>query len=82
MVVPFTHIQEEIRDKCHEELFTLIMRRFMMRIAERVAVEYGCGALSSPVKVARSGCQPDHARHGRYRRGVRAAGIPSLHRHG
>ena len=26
MVVPFTHIQEEIRDKCHEELFTLIMR--------------------------------------------------------
>ena len=52
MVVPFTHIQEEIRDKCHEELFTLIMRRFMMRIAERVAVEYGCGALitgESPV---------------------------------
>ena len=45
MVVPFTKIQEEIRDKCHEELFTLIMRRFMMRIAERVAVEYGCGAL-------------------------------------
>ena len=45
MVVPFTRIQEEIREKCHEELFTLIMRRFMMRIAERVAVEYGCGAL-------------------------------------
>ena len=45
MVVPFTKIQEEIREKCHEELFTLIMRRFMMRIAERVAVEYGCGAL-------------------------------------
>ena len=45
MVVPFTKIQEEIRAKCHEELFTLIMRRFMMRIAERVAVEYGCGAL-------------------------------------
>lgn len=44
-VVPFTHIQEEIRDKCPEEYFTLIMRRFMMRIAERVAVEYGCGAL-------------------------------------
>ena len=45
MVVPFTKIQEEIRDKCHEELFTLIMRRFMMRIAEKVAVQYGCGAL-------------------------------------
>ena len=36
-VVPFTHIQELIRDKCPEEYFTLIMRRFMMRIAERIA---------------------------------------------
>ncbi len=36
-VVPFTHIQEEIRDKCDEEYFTLIMRRFMMRIAENIA---------------------------------------------
>ena len=36
-VVPFTHIQEEIRDKCPEEYFTLIMRRFMMRIAEKIA---------------------------------------------
>ncbi len=36
-VVPFTHIQEEIRDKCPEEYFTLVMRRFMMRIAERIA---------------------------------------------
>ena len=42
LVVPFTHIQEEIRDKCPEEYFTLIMRRFMMRIAERIAE--GCGA--------------------------------------
>ena len=45
LVVPFTKIQEEIRANCHEELFTLIMRRFMMRIAERAAVEHGCGAL-------------------------------------
>lgn len=45
MVVPFTKIQEQIREKCHEELFTLVMRRFMMRIAEKVADEYGCGAL-------------------------------------
>ena len=36
-VVTFTHIQEEIRDKCPEEYFTLIMRRFMMRIAEQIA---------------------------------------------
>lgn len=44
-IVPFTHIQEEIRDKCPEEYFTLIMRRFMMRIAERIAEQNGCKAL-------------------------------------
>jgi thiamine biosynthesis protein ThiI len=44
-VVPFTRIQEEIRAKCPEELFTIIMRRFMMRLSERVAEANGCGAL-------------------------------------
>ena len=44
-VVPFTHIQEEIRDKCPEEYFTLIMRRFMMRIADRIAVSNGAKAI-------------------------------------
>ena len=44
-VVPFTHIQEEIRDKCPEEYFTLIMRRFMMRIAQRVALDNGASAI-------------------------------------
>lgn len=44
-VVPFTHIQEEIRRNCPDELFTVIMRRFMMRIAERVAQRVDAGAL-------------------------------------
>ncbi len=44
-VVPFTKIQEEIRKNCPEEYFTLIMRRFMMRIAEAVAKRAGAGAL-------------------------------------
>ena len=44
-VVPFTRIQEEIRDKCPEELFTIVMRRFMMRIASQVAQRQDCGAL-------------------------------------
>ena len=44
-VVPFTEIQMQIREKCPEELFTLIMRRFMMRIAEKIARWNGCGAL-------------------------------------
>ncbi len=44
-VVPFTEIQEAIRDNCPEEFFTLIMRRFMMEIAQCLARDNGCGAL-------------------------------------
>ena len=44
-IVGFTEIQEAIRDNCPEEYFTLIMRRFMMKIAERLAKEHGCGCL-------------------------------------
>ena len=44
-VVPFTKIQMEIHEKCPEEYSTLIMRRFMMRIAERVARQEGAEAL-------------------------------------
>ena len=44
-VVSFTEIQEAIRDNCPEEFFTLIMRRFMMEIAQRIAQRDGCGAL-------------------------------------
>ncbi|MDD6489628.1 MAG: tRNA 4-thiouridine(8) synthase ThiI [Clostridia bacterium] len=43
--VPFTKIQEQIRDKCHEEYFTIIMRRFMMKISERIAKQNDCLAL-------------------------------------
>ena len=44
-VVSFTEIQEAIRDNCPEEFFTLIMRRFMMEISQRIAKDDGCGAL-------------------------------------
>ncbi len=44
-IVPFTHIQMEIHEKCPEEYTTLIMRRYMMRIAERVAQQEKCEAL-------------------------------------
>lgn len=44
-IVGFTQIQETIRDNCPEEYFTLIMRRFMMEISQRIAQEDGCGAL-------------------------------------
>ena len=35
--VPFTEIQEKLRDHCPEELFTILMRRLMMEIAQRIA---------------------------------------------
>ena len=44
-IVSFTEIQEAIRDNCPEEFFTLIMRRFMMEISQRIAKHDGCGAL-------------------------------------
>lgn len=44
-IVPFTEIQEEIRRNCPEEYFTLIMRRFMMRIAEDIAAHNECKAI-------------------------------------
>lgn len=44
-IVGFTQIQEAIRDNCPEEFFTLIMRRFMMEISQRIAQQDGCGAL-------------------------------------
>ena len=44
-VVPFTEIQEELRRSCPEALFTLLMRRFMMRISEQVAKRIGAHGL-------------------------------------
>ncbi len=44
-VVPFTEIQEQIKDNCPEELFTIIMRRLMMKIALRIAKQDKCQAL-------------------------------------
>ena len=43
--IPFTEIQEQIAKNCKEEYFTLIMRRCMMRIAEKMAIKEHCGAL-------------------------------------
>ncbi len=44
-IVPFTKIQEMLREKCPEPYFTLAMRRFMMRISELVAQRIQAGAL-------------------------------------
>lgn len=56
-IVPFTHIQEEIQKNCPEEYFTLIMRRFMMRLAQQVARKEGCGALITGESLAQVASQ-------------------------
>lgn len=45
IVVPFTKIQEEIKNNCSEDFFTIIMRRFMMKISQIIAEKYRCEAL-------------------------------------
>lgn len=44
-VVSLTHIQEELVKNCEEDYFTLILRRYMMAIADRIATANGCGAI-------------------------------------
>ena len=44
-IIPFAEIQEEIRRHCPEDHFTLIMRRFMMRLADALAKDLNCRAL-------------------------------------
>ncbi len=55
--VPFTEIQEEIREKCPEELFTVIMRRFMMRLSNMLAENTDCHALITGESVAQVASQ-------------------------
>lgn len=44
-IISLTHIQEELKRSCNEEYFTLLLRRYMMTIADRIASERSCGAL-------------------------------------
>lgn len=44
-IVPFTDIQLQISQNCPEELYTVIMRRMMMKLAGRIALRESCGAL-------------------------------------
>jgi len=44
-VISLTHIQEVLRDNCEEDYFTLLLRRFMMRLATMSARENHCEVL-------------------------------------
>ena len=56
-VVSFTEIQRQIHENCPEEYMITIMRRIMMRIAERLAREKGCGSISTGESLAQVASQ-------------------------
>lgn len=60
-VVGFTELQEQIRDNCPEEYFTIIMRRYMMKISERLAKRQNCSALITGESVGQVASQTIYA---------------------
>ena len=60
-VVPFTEIQEQIRKECPEEFFTIIMRRYMMKISEIIARYQHCSALITGESVGQVASQTIYA---------------------
>ncbi len=60
-VVNLTRIQERMRDGCPEDLFTVLLRRVMMEIAEHIAQEEGCSALITGESLAQVASQTVYA---------------------
>ena len=60
-VVPFTELQEAIRDYCPEEYFTIIMRRLMMKLSQKVAIMQNCTALITGESVGQVASQTMYA---------------------
>ena len=79
-VVSLTHIQELLVKNCEEDYFTLILRRYMMTIADRLAHSLGCGGLVTGE--SRAGCVADHAGNRGDRPRNDPAGVPPVHRAG
>ena len=62
-VISLTHIQEELVKHCDEEYFTLLLRRFMMRLANRVATLRGCESLITGESLGQVASQTMQALH-------------------
>ncbi len=56
-IVNFTKFQEAIKKKCPQELFTVVMRRYMLRVAEHIAVDSGCSVLITGESLAQVASQ-------------------------
>lgn len=59
--VPFTEIQEEIKNNCDEEYFTIIMRRIMMEVAQRICEKKGIQALVTGESIGQVASQTMYA---------------------
>lgn len=60
-VINFTDIQLHIYEKCPHEELTIIMRRYMMRIAERIANETECLGLITGESIGQVASQTMHS---------------------
>lgn len=60
-IVPFTEIQEAIRDYCPEEYSTLVMRRIMMKMSSSIAKMQKCNALITGESVGQVASQTIYA---------------------
>ncbi|MBE6605697.1 MAG: tRNA 4-thiouridine(8) synthase ThiI [Ruminococcaceae bacterium] len=56
-VISLTKIQEELKNNCEEDYFTLLLRRFMMHLAQRVAELYNCKAIITGESLAQVASQ-------------------------
>lgn len=56
-IVPFTKIQEEIKKNCPEDMMTIIMRRFMMKISNDIALNNSMGAIITGESLAQVASQ-------------------------
>lgn len=60
-VISLTHIQEELVRNCEEEYFTLLLRRYMMQLANMVAKKQDCQALITGESLGQVASQTMHA---------------------
>ena len=60
-VISLTHIQEELVHNCEEEYFTLLLRRYMMQLANMVAKKQDCQALITGESLGQVASQTMHA---------------------
>lgn len=60
-IISLTKIQEELKNNCDEDYFTLLLRRYMMHLAERVAKQYDCKAVITGESLAQVASQTMNA---------------------